>query len=107
MQDNNSLIESVKISKLKYMKSEPFKVNEYILTRRIYNRYYYHHYDLISVKEIDASGIESLGKIPQSECAKLYQQANHYRNKNNDMNQALMVLKKWVNTNNKKIRYPY
>ncbi len=53
LQENNSLIESIKISELKYMKSEPFKVKEYILRRRIYNRNYYHHYDLITEREIE------------------------------------------------------
>ncbi len=56
LQENNSLIESTKITELKNLKSEPFKVNEYLLSRRIYNRNYYNHYDLITEREIKNKG---------------------------------------------------
>jgi hypothetical protein len=51
-QKNSNLVESVKITDLKFTKSEPFKVDEYILARNIYNRGSYNHYDLITEKHI-------------------------------------------------------
>ncbi|MBL7664670.1 MAG: hypothetical protein JNM93_06020 [Bacteriovoracaceae bacterium] len=51
-QKNANLIESIRINDIKSPKSEPNKINEFLLARYVYNRGLYHFYDHIIEKSL-------------------------------------------------------
>ncbi len=51
--ENENVVESIKFTELKYSKNDPFKTDQYILQRKVYNHGEYHYYDLITEKQIE------------------------------------------------------
>lgn len=62
---NSNIVESIKITKLEYNKPEPFKLDQYIMSRVIYNRGTYTHYDLITEREMTQSNGQKVITIQQ------------------------------------------